>query len=96
MDAIAEPMRARRFKRRNSPPSFQLTARDLAILTHVARHRFLSSKHLSALDGGSEQNLLRCLRMLFDHGYTSVGFIGRPTFMGRTAEQARAFNQPSY
>ena len=69
MNAIAEKSRAKRFARRNNPPPFQLTDRDLAILAHVARHRFVSSGHLVALDGGSEQNLLRCLRVLFDHGY---------------------------
>jgi len=41
----------------------------MKILSHVARHRFLSSQHLARLDGGSEQNLLRCLRVLFDHQY---------------------------
>jgi hypothetical protein len=56
----------------NSPR--QLTERDLKILSHVARHRFLSSRHLARLDGGSEQNLLRCLRVLFDHQ-----FLDRPT-----------------
>src|ERR1019366_2634986 len=69
MDAIAEKPRAKRFARRDDPPPFQLTDRDLAILAHVARHRFVSSEHLVALDGGSEQNLLRCLRILFDHQY---------------------------
>lgn len=69
MDAISDSPRARRFGRRALPPPFQLTTRDLAILAHVARHRFLSSAHLAALDGGSEQNLLRCLRTLFDHSY---------------------------
>lgn len=69
MDAIVERPRARRYERREQPPAFQLTGRDLAILAHVARHRFLSSEHLAALDGGSRQNLLRCLRVLFDHGY---------------------------
>ena len=69
MDVIAERPRARRYERRDAPPPFQLTSRDLAILAHVARHRFLSSQHLALLDGGSEQNLLRCLRVLFDHGY---------------------------
>lgn len=66
--------RARRFQRRDDPPGFQLTARDIALLEHVARHRFLSSKHLAALDGGSEQNLLRCLRVLFDNGYLDRPF----------------------
>src|SRR5712691_4879805 len=69
MDAVAGKPRAKRFERRNDPPAFQLTERDLNILAHIQRHRFLSSKHLVALDGGSEQNLLRCLRVLFDHGY---------------------------
>ncbi len=69
MQAIVTPARSKRFERRPSPAPFQLTERDLAILTHVARHRFLSSQHLAALDGGSEQNLLRCLRVLFDHGF---------------------------
>ena len=61
--------RAKRFERRDAPAAFQLTGRDLRLLRHVARHRFLSSKHLAALDAGSEQNVLRCLRTLFDHGY---------------------------
>jgi hypothetical protein len=47
----------------------QLTERDLHLLAQVGRHRFLSSAHLVALDGGSSQNVLRCLRALFDHGY---------------------------
>lgn len=47
----------------------QLTERDVAFLAMVARHRFLSSRQLALLDGGSEQNVLRCLRVLFDHGY---------------------------
>lgn len=62
-------VRAKRFARRDTPSNFRLTERDLALLAHVARHRFLSSKHLAAFDGGSEQNLLRCLRVLFDHAY---------------------------
>lgn len=47
----------------------QLTDRDLQLLAAVGRHRFLSSAQLAALDGGSSQNVLRCLRALFDHGY---------------------------
>jgi Replication-relaxation len=69
MDEITATARAKRFERRQAPAPFQLTERDLNILTHVARHRFLSSRHLVKLDGGSEQNLLRCLRILFDHQY---------------------------
>jgi hypothetical protein len=69
MSEVATTPRAKRFERRQTPAPFQLTERDLRILSHVARHRFLSSQHLARLDGGSEQNLLRCLRILFDHQY---------------------------
>ena len=61
--------RVKRFHRAEHPAPFQLTGRDLKLLAHVARHRFLSSAHLAALDGGSAQNVLRSLRVLFDHGY---------------------------
>jgi len=47
----------------------ELTTRDVALLAHVARHRFLTSSHLALLDGGSPQGVLRCLRSLYDHGY---------------------------
>jgi hypothetical protein len=67
--AIGARPRVKRFHRSETPPAFQLTVRDLTLLAHVARHRFLSSAHLCALDGGSPQNVLRCLRVLFDHGY---------------------------
>jgi hypothetical protein len=69
MDATVSKVRAKRFVRRELPVSFQLTPRDLAILSHVARHRFLNSAQIAALDGGSEQNLRRCLRAMFDHSY---------------------------
>jgi Replication-relaxation len=68
MDVATMP-RAKRFERRKTPPSFQFTSRDLSLLAHIARHRLVSSEHLGALDGGSEQNVLRSLRVLFDHGY---------------------------
>jgi hypothetical protein len=47
----------------------ELTTRDVALLAHVARHRFLTSTHLARLDTGSPQGVLRCLRSLYDHGY---------------------------
>jgi hypothetical protein len=74
MSALARTSRAKRFERRQEPATFQLTERDVNLLTHVARHRFLSSEHLTRLDGGSEQNVLRILRILFDHQY-----LDRPT-----------------
>jgi len=61
--------RRKRFERSADAIPMQLTERDLHLLAHVGRHRFLSSAHLAALDGGSPQNVLRCLRALYDHGY---------------------------
>jgi hypothetical protein len=61
--------RVKLFQRAEAPPSMELTVRDLTLLAYVARYRFLSSAHLAALDGGSPQGVLRCLRLLFDHGY---------------------------
>src|SRR3979411_3238930 len=69
MSEVTTTPRAKRFERRQAPAPFQLTQRDLNILSHVARHRFLSSQHLAKLDGGSEQNLLRCLGARFDHQF---------------------------
>jgi len=66
---LSTTTRAKRFERRENPSGLQLTLRDMRILSWVARHRFLSSEHLVKLDGGSQQNLLRCLRVLFDHGF---------------------------
>jgi hypothetical protein len=67
-EALAKP-RAKLFHRLEAPPNMELTGRDMALLAHVARHRFLTSAHLAALDGGSPQGVLRCLRVLYDHGY---------------------------
>ncbi len=61
--------RRKRFERSAVPAPMKLTDRDLQLLAYVARHRFLSSAQLAALDGGSWQNLLRLLRALFDHGF---------------------------
>ena len=49
--------------------SFQFTKRDLEILRHVAEHRFIKSEWLVRLIGGSKQQVLRRLNMLFHHGY---------------------------
>src|SRR5712691_2492438 len=97
--------RAKRFERSEIPQPFQLTERDLRLLAHVVRHRFLSSSHLIALDGGSAQNVLRCLRVLFDHGYldrpkaqlASVPAVGpRPFVYGLGARGARALREDGH
>jgi Replication-relaxation len=98
----AKSNRVKRFHRSKIPPPLTLTARDLRLLAHVARHRFLSSAHLCALDGGSSQNVLRCLRALFDHGYLdrpSAQKIGlsedgpRPFIYGLGKKGARALRE---
>ena len=43
--------------------------RDLAILEHVYRHRFLRSTHLYRLIGGSEDKLRKRLQRLFHERY---------------------------
>ena len=47
----------------------QMTPRDLDILRQIAAHRFLRSSQIAALVGGSAQQVLRRLRLLFHHGY---------------------------
>jgi len=49
--------------------SFQITARDIDILRHVAEHRFIRSEWLVKLIGGSRQQLLRRLNLLYHHSY---------------------------
>lgn len=67
--AAATRPRAKLFRRAEAPAGMELTSRDLRLVAYVARYRFLTSAHLAALDGGSPQGVLRCLRSLFDHGY---------------------------
>ncbi len=49
--------------------SFQITARDIEILRHVAEHRFIRSEWLVKLVEGSRQQLLRRLNLLYHHSY---------------------------
>jgi hypothetical protein len=58
-----------RFRRVDAPPPLQLTARDYAIIHVVARFRFLSSAQITRLIGGSQQQILRRLQLLFHHAY---------------------------
>ena len=46
-----------------------MTARDTEILRMVNRHRFLRSRQIADLVGGSRQQVLRRLQMLYHHGY---------------------------
>ena len=58
-----------RFNRVTSVAPIRLTERDQKILRLVHRHRFLRSYQITALIGGSAQNLSRRLQWLFHHGY---------------------------
>lgn len=64
-----KPNRLPRFKRVVRPFPIQLTQRDQQIIQLVHRHRFLRSRQIVALVGGSSQHLLRRLQALFHHGY---------------------------
>lgn len=74
-----------RFRRVETPPPFQLTPRDFAILYAVARFRFLSSTLIIRVAGGSPQQILRRLQLLFHHGY-----LDRPTV--QVAQLAHVFD----
>lgn len=58
-----------RFKRVPTVAAIQLEERDRQIIRLVYRHRFLRSDHIISLIGGSQQQLLRRLQLLYHHGY---------------------------
>jgi DNA-binding Lrp family transcriptional regulator len=58
-----------RFKRAATVAPIQLTERDRDLIRLVHRHRFLRSHQIAALLGGSEQQIVRRLQLLFHHGY---------------------------
>lgn len=68
-DATTEVSRRRpRFFRAETPPSFQITERDVSIVRHVARHRFLRSTHISALLNAPHKKILERLSSLYHAG----------------------------
>src|ERR1700682_4023629 len=73
---VASRPRAKWGVRTAQPAPIVITKRDLGLLAHLAWLRFLTPEQLGTLDGGSEQNVTRCLRALFDHGY--VDQVGEP------------------
>lgn len=58
-----------RFRRIQSVATIELTTRDRIIIRLVYEHRFLRSAHIIALLGGSRQQILRRLKLLYHHGY---------------------------
>ena len=67
--AWMEKNRSPRFQRVVTVAPLQLTDRDRTIIRLIHRHRFLRSCHITALLGGSEQQIVRRLQSLFHHGY---------------------------
>ncbi|MDR3548179.1 MAG: replication-relaxation family protein [Candidatus Pacebacteria bacterium] len=58
-----------RFSRLATIAPIELTDRDRDIIRLVHRHRFLRSHQIVALVGGSAQQVVRRLQLLFHHGY---------------------------
>jgi hypothetical protein len=61
--------RGRLFERPAVPRPHRITQRDLRLLANLARLRLASREQLSALDGGSTQNVSRSLLALWEHAY---------------------------
>src|SRR6202140_3574363 len=57
------------FQRPEEPRALRVTPRDIELLRNIARLRLTSATQLSALDGGSAQNVSRALLALFENGY---------------------------
>jgi hypothetical protein len=58
-----------RFNRTSIVATMQLEERDCDIIRLVHRHRFLRSDHIVSFMGGSRQQILRRLKLLYHHGY---------------------------
>src|ERR1051325_11643665 len=64
------PSHLRRYHRAaDSIWAMQLTPRDVEIIRIVDEHRFIRLNQIISLAGGSPQQLLRRLQLLFHHGY---------------------------
>jgi len=61
-----------RFKRALIVEQIELTDRDTRIIRQVNRHRFLRSPQIAMLVGGSAQQTLRRLQLLYHHGYLPI------------------------
>jgi len=70
--------------RRTPTESFRLQARDKEIIYQIYKHRFLNSRHITALIEGSDQRILRRLNVLFHANY-----------LARPLEQIRPYKRGS-
>src|SRR5207247_90697 len=64
-----ENKRLPRFNRVSAIAPMQLTERDRTIIRLIHRHRFLNSRQIIALLGGSPLQVLRRLKLLYHHGF---------------------------
>jgi hypothetical protein len=69
MSMEAQRERGRLFQRPEKPRAVRITFRDIALMTNIARLRLASAAQLAALDGGSQQNVARCLLTLWENKY---------------------------
>jgi hypothetical protein len=69
MNMATERERGRLFQRPEKPRPIKITPRDVALMTNIARLRLASAAQLAALDGGSQQNVERCLLALWENEY---------------------------
>ena len=70
MSDISSKPRRRLFHRlENDLPPLQITRRDLRILELVGDYRFLDTRQIRALVGGSKHNVTERLSRLFHHAY---------------------------
>lgn len=74
-----EKTRRPRFSRK-SPPRVALTEDDIAILRHVAEHRFLRSTHIVRLLQRPRDKILRRLHALYHNGYLDRPHAQRDSF----------------
>jgi len=69
MNMETERARGRLFQRPDKPREIRITSRDIGLMTNIARLRLASAAQLAALDGGSQQNVERCLLALWENKY---------------------------
>ncbi|MDO8598448.1 MAG: replication-relaxation family protein [Sulfuricaulis sp.] len=67
----------KRLAKPEKPAAFRITPRDVALMRALASHRFMTTRQLALLDGGSERGVRSRLRGLF-----ALGYVKRPDQQG--------------
>ncbi len=85
-NATAPTTRLPRYRRANSPPPMQLTARDIRVVHWVYKMRFLIREQIQRLEfsPSTASYCKRRLALLFHHGYLDRKFIPTPGSFGST------------